>query len=44
MPVEPEQQLDPWEQEAQLPDLPVEEEEQQLVEPPRRSWFRRKAS
>jgi hypothetical protein len=36
--VEPGEHLDPWEQEAQLPDLP--EEEEQIVEPPRRSWFR----
>ncbi len=37
-PVEPDERLDPWEQEAQLPDLP--EEEEQIVEPPRQSWFR----
>lgn len=40
-PGEPEQRLDPWEQEAELPDLP--EEEDQAVEPPRHSWFRSRA-
>jgi hypothetical protein len=39
---EPEQRLDPWEEEAQLPDLP--EEEEQVVEPPRHGWFRTRAN
>jgi hypothetical protein len=38
---EPEERLDPWEEEAQLPDLP--EEEEQVVEPPRHGWFRSRA-
>jgi len=40
-PAEAEERLDPWEEEAQLPDLP--EEEEQVVEPPRHGWFRSRA-
>jgi hypothetical protein len=40
-PMEPAERLDPWEQEPELPDLP--EEEAQVVEPPRHSWFRSRA-
>jgi hypothetical protein len=47
VPDDTEHDLDPWEREAQLPEVPHAEEleaEEELVEPSRHGWFRRPAS